>query len=79
MYDIPSRAKDLAPRPVLFLHGTEDRDVPISGARKFHAALASAYGPDAERVRLIEYPETGHDLLPEMRTAAIEWMREHLL
>lgn len=77
--DIPANARKFAPRPLLLLHGTEDRDVPIAGARKFHAAFRHAYGADADRARLIEYPDVHHELLPEMRTAAVDWMRQHLM
>ncbi len=77
-HNIVSHAHSLAPRPILLLHGTEDHDVPITGARTFHAAFTRAYGPDSERTRLIEYPGTGHELLPEMRSTAIDWMQTHL-
>ena len=77
--DIAAEASALAPRPLLLLHGTDDNAVPIAGARKFHATFQTAYGPNANRLRLIEYPGIGHDLLPEMRTAVVEWMAEWLV
>lgn len=79
LYDIPTHAGDLCPRPVLLLHGTSDDEVPLAGAQKFHAAFTQAYGPNTEHTRLITYPSVGHELLSEMRTAAVEWMQRYLV
>lgn len=74
-----TRADAFWPRPLLLLHGTMDRTVPIQGARALHSALTAGDYRDApERLQLVEYPEAGHDFLPDMANRAVDWMRRFL-
>ncbi|RMI31405.1 alpha/beta hydrolase [Nocardia stercoris] len=59
--------------PILALHGCDDRRAPVDAVRDWAARRAS--------VRLIEYPDAGHDLLhepvyPQVTDAIAEWIRQ---
>lgn len=70
---------EIWPRPLLLLHGAQDRTVPIQGARSLYSALLAArYAEDPSRVALVEYPEAGHDFLPDMALRSVDWMRRYL-
>jgi hypothetical protein len=74
LHDIPACASDFYPRPLLFLHGTEDSVVPYTNAEQFYQAFRSAYGEQEGQIGLIAYPGIGHTLEPEMLDATIRWI-----
>lgn len=74
-----TRAEAFWPRHLLLLHGAQDRTVPIQGARALRSALAAGpYRENPERLELVEYPDAGHDFLPDMATRAVDWMARFL-
>lgn len=68
----PARQAQAIQVPVLLLHGTADRVVPVAQSRAMAAALASADKPH----RLIEIDGGGHSL--ERRGDRLTWFREML-
>lgn len=72
-------AAQFAPRPLLLLHGENDKTVPVRGARRLYDALQPFYAetsPDA--CSLVELPDIGHQWVPEMAEQTIEWLNRHL-
>ena len=70
----------VAPRPMLMLSGDQDRNAPPDGIEVLERKLAAVYQlhgrPD--HFQSILYKNTGHEYLPEMRTAMAEWFSRHL-
>jgi dienelactone hydrolase len=70
----------VAPRPMLMLSGDQDRNAPPDGIEVLEKKLAAVYElhgkPDNFRSEL--YENTGHEYLPEMRTAMVDWFERHL-
>ncbi len=59
--------------PILALHGRDDRRAPLDAVRDWSAGLPT--------VRLIEYPDAGHDLLhepvhPQVTDTIAEWIHQ---
>lgn len=77
--DPAHRAKELSERAVLLLHGVGDEVVPISGARKLHAALHPHYeGAASSRLSLVELDGVGHEWTEAIADEAVAWMKTHL-
>lgn len=74
-YDPARRAAELARKPVLLLHGTEDQVVPLTGARRLWSAL-TASGVPLRHSDLREYPGVGHEFAPKIMRDAVAWVRE---
>ena len=73
------RARELAGRAVLLLHGVNDDVVPIYGARNLHAALLPHYAGDtAPRLSLVELEGVGHEWTPGIADASVAWMTQFL-
>lgn len=69
-----------APRPMLQLSGDQDHNAPPDGVEvleKKVGAVYQLYG-QPERFRSVLYKNTGHEYLPEMRTAMVEWFERYL-
>jgi dienelactone hydrolase len=70
----------VAPRPMLQLSGDQDRNAPPDGIEVLEKKLAEVYrlhGKSDNFVSIL-YKNTGHEYLPEMRTAMAEWFERHL-
>jgi putative redox protein len=69
LVDALAAAHRLAPRPLLVLHGSDDRTVPVDVAR----SLAGAAGPEAE-LRIVQAAdhELRHD--PRAIAALLGWL-----
>jgi dienelactone hydrolase len=70
----------VAPRPMLQLSGDQDRNAPPDGIEVLEKKLAAVYElhKQPDNFRSILYKDTGHEYLPEMRTAMVEWFVKHL-
>jgi len=70
----------VAPRPMLMLSGDQDRNAPPDGIEVLERKLAAVYQlhGQPESFQSILYQNTGHEYLPEMRTAMAEWFNKHL-
>jgi dienelactone hydrolase len=70
----------VAPRPMLMLSGDQDRNAPPDGIQVLEQKLGAVYRlhgkPD--HFRSVLYKDTGHEYLPEMRTAMVQWFQHHL-
>ncbi len=73
--DPAERAAEFWPRPVLLLHGVEDKTVPCLGSVLLKDALTLHYATEPERLALVTYPGIGHELSPGMASAAVDWVR----
>jgi hypothetical protein len=76
------RPERFPPRPLLIANAGRDESVPPEPARRFAAALEPHYAPFPERLRYIEYPESGHFMREEdwndMWGNTVEWLTRHL-
>jgi uncharacterized protein len=71
----PERARLLAPRPILLMHGRRDDRLPVEGSIHLHAAALPAYEGIEERLRLRLYDAT-HEITLSMMTDALAWLSE---
>lgn len=70
----------IAPRPVLFMDGDNDRTSPVDGIHAIESAVRPVYGlygKDSE-FQSIVYPGQGHIYTPEMWEKTLEWMNRYL-
>lgn len=70
----------IAPRPMLQLSGDQDRNAPPDGIEVLERKLADVYKlhGQPDNFQSVLYKNTGHEYLPEMRTAMVEWFARHL-
>jgi dipeptidyl aminopeptidase/acylaminoacyl peptidase len=71
----------IAPRPVLFLDGDDDRTSPVDGIRVIESAVRPVYrlfGKDPE-FQSVVYTGQGHVYTPEMWAKTLEWLNRYLL
>lgn len=70
----------IAPRPILFQTGDEDKGSPVDGIRAIEAAVRPAYRlyNSDEAFQNIIYPGLAHVYTPEMWKRTLEWMDSHL-
>jgi len=70
----------VAPRPMLMLSGNQDNNAPPDGIEILEKKVGSVYQlyGQPEHFRSVLYLNTGHEYLPEMRTAMIEWFEQYL-
>ena len=70
------------PRAVLLANAGRDENVPPAPARAFAAALQPYYAERPDRLRYVEYPESGHFMREgdwnELWYTAVGWFRAHL-
>lgn len=70
----------IAPRPVLFQTGGQDRGSPVDGIHEIEAAVRpvyALYGREGD-FRSIVYPDLAHVYTPEMWAKTLAWLDEHL-
>jgi len=70
----------VAPRPMLMLSGDQDRNAPPDGIEVLEKKLGAVYrlhGKPEQFVSVL-YKNTGHEYLPEMRKAMVEWFERFL-
>lgn len=70
----------VAPRPMLMLSGDQDRNAPPDGVEMLEKKISPVYRlyGRPERFVSVLYKNTGHEYLPEMRTAMVEWFERYL-
>lgn len=70
----------LAPRPVLFMNGDQDRGSPVDGIHAIEAVARQAYGrySQQEAFQSVVYPGQGHVYTPAMWTKTLDWMTARL-
>jgi alpha-beta hydrolase superfamily lysophospholipase len=67
----------LAELPLLMLNGAHDPKMAIAEVRESFEEIQKQYG-DKERVRLIEYEESGHEVTPVMIDEALKWFKKYV-
>jgi hypothetical protein len=70
----------LAPRPVLFMTGDQDRGSPADGIKELEAMIKPVYRlyRSEENFQNFLYPGLGHQYLPEMWEKTLAWFDEQL-
>ena len=70
----------IAPRPVLFMNGDQDRGSPADGIRAIEKPVRAVYGLYSQEraCQSIIYAGQGHVYTPEMWAKTVEWMKERL-
>jgi dipeptidyl aminopeptidase/acylaminoacyl peptidase len=70
----------IAPRPVLFLDGDNDRTSPVDGIRAIESAVRPVYRlySKESEFQSIVYAGQGHVYTPEMWTKTLDWMNRYL-
>jgi dienelactone hydrolase len=70
----------VAPRPMLMLSGDQDHNAPPDGIEVLENKLAAVYRlyGQPEHFLSVLYKDTGHEYLPEMRQAMVEWFERYL-
>lgn len=78
--DPQNKLARLAPRPILFLHGTDDTFIPLHVQKPFHDGLAPHYeqAAAADRLRFEEVPRLNHHITMDMLDQLIGWLDTHL-
>ncbi len=64
-------------RPVLLLHGSDDRVVNIESQRVFYREIKPLYS-DKSQIQLIEYNDLGHFVSTNMMSDTAIWFRKNL-
>ena len=70
----------IAPRPVLFQTGDQDKGSPVDGIREIDAAVRPVYrlyGREDDFQNLV-YPGQAHVYTPEMWMKTLKWLETHL-
>jgi len=70
----------IAPRPVLFLDGDNDRTSPVDGIHVIESAVRPVYGlyRKESEFQSIVYAGQGHIYTPEMWKKTLDWMNRYL-
>jgi dipeptidyl aminopeptidase/acylaminoacyl peptidase len=70
----------IAPRPVLFLDGDNDRTSPVDGIHVIESAVRPVYGlyRKESEFQSIVYEGQGHIYTPEMWKKTLDWMNRYL-
>ena len=70
----------IAPRPILFQTGDQDKGSPVDGIRAIEAAVRPAYRlyQSDEAFQNIVYPGLAHVYTPEMWRRTLDWLDNHL-
>jgi fermentation-respiration switch protein FrsA (DUF1100 family) len=77
-YDPEHRLNQIAPRPLLLLHGQADTTVPVAASRRFVEAARPFYLEQPDHLELKEFPGVGHHVTDEMLQALGDWFTRHL-
>ena len=75
---LDNAARVYPPRPLLMLHGTEDEVVAPAGVQALEKRLRPAYAATPDRLKLILYPELGHQYTDEMLEQSLAWTQRFL-
>jgi hypothetical protein len=79
-FDCPSMIRLFAPRPLLLLSTENDQNCPLPGARLAFAQAEAAYkaAGASEKLKIDVAPNARHQLVPQHRTLAIDWLDREL-
>ena len=77
-HDPEALIDQIAPRPLLLMHGTEDKTLPIAEIRRWVALARPAYAAHPDRLHLEEYPGLGHHIIPMMVMQMRDWFLKYL-
>lgn len=72
-----NRIGTMASTPLLMLNGADDFRMPAAAIEAFYEKIKPLYH-NADDVRLIVYPEVGHDGTVEMNREMAEWFKKYL-
>lgn len=76
------RPERFPPRALLLANAGRDESVPPEPARRFAEALKPYYAPFPERLRYLEYPESGHFMREtdwnDLWSTTVGWLTAHL-
>ncbi len=70
----------IAPRPILFLTGDQDRGSPISGVKTIESAARPAWELFGQSTNFVSriYPGLGHVYTPEMWARTLDWWHRYI-
>lgn len=71
-------AHQFAPRPVLFLHGDADTQVPLQVGETLHAALTPFYAGQKELLRFETSARLDHFITLGMLEETVNWLKKHI-
>ena len=77
-FDPLYRTEQIAPRPIMMVHGASDEAVPIDAHRELHAALAPHYAAAPEDCLFLTHAG-GHNAPAAVDDLAWEWLIRRLL
>ena len=78
-HDFPDIALLLAPKPYLFLSGTEDKLFPVHAVERAYARMQSIYsGKGAEGMLRTEFFEGGHHCCKEVQAVVVDFLEKNL-
>ena len=78
-HDFPDIALLLAPKPYLFLSGTEDKLFPVHAVERAYARMQSIYsGKGAEGMLRTEFFEGGHHCGKEVQAVVVDFLEKNL-
>lgn len=75
---LDNAARSYPPRPLLMLHGMMDDVVSPAGVQALEQRLRPAYAGEPERLKLVLYPDLGHQYTDEMLQQSIAWTQRFL-
>ncbi|MEW8956747.1 alpha/beta hydrolase family protein [Clostridium sp.] len=73
----PLSSKGSIDFPLLMLNGEKDNLIPIDVVKKSYNQLKETY-TQKELIKIIEYKDTGHIVIPEMLESACNWFKKYL-
>lgn len=77
-FDPEALLPQVAPRPLLMLHGEADTSVPIEGARRFAELARPHYTNHPDRLQLQAIPRLNHYVTVDQISAARSWFKRYL-
>ena len=67
------------PTSLLIQVGDIDKHYDITKVKEFYNKLTGYYHDSSEKLKLIVYPNTGHEFTQEMWAQALQWLKENFL
>ncbi|MGE5674182.1 MAG: alpha/beta hydrolase family protein [Mycobacterium leprae] len=64
--------------PLLMLHGTADKTLPVKGVQRFLAKAQPLYATHPDHLVLTEYPRLNHWTTTTMVAATRDWLERYL-
>ena len=79
-FDCPSMLRLFADRELLIVSGEKDPNCPIGGAKIAIASAENAFREKgrSEHLKVMVAPGVAHAVIPEQRTAALDWFEKWL-